>query len=175
MRFAVTTLVLCVAALLALGMVMLYSASMGLASSHLLMKQLASCTIGLLACVALAWSDYRWLRQMARPIYVGAVLLLVKWVKALENGMDYSLMNTTRHSLFLITSREEKYKAQAVTKTFFHRSGDVLSAVLVFLGTTFLAFQLENFAMVSVALALIWIVLGVLIAREHKKLSSPAA
>jgi AAA family ATP:ADP antiporter len=105
----------------------------------------------------------------------GAVLLLVKWVKWLENGLDYSLMNTTRHSLFLITSREEKYKAQAVTKTFFHRSGDVLSAALVFLGTTFLAFQLESFAMVNVALAFIWIVLGVLIAKEHKRLTAQAA
>jgi AAA family ATP:ADP antiporter len=105
-------------------------------------------------------------------ISFGATLLLVKWVKALENGMDYSLMNTTRHSLFLITTREEKYKAQAVTKSFFHRSGDVLSAILVFLGTTFLAFKIENFAMVNFVLVLIWIFLGILIFREHKKLSS---
>jgi AAA family ATP:ADP antiporter len=105
-------------------------------------------------------------------ISFGATLLLVKWVKALENGMDYSLMNTTRHSLFLITSREEKYKAQAVTKSFFHRSGDVLSAILVFLGTTFLAFKIENFAMVNFVLVLIWIFLGILIFREHKKLSA---
>ena len=108
-------------------------------------------------------------------ISFGAVLLLVKWVKALENGMDYSLMNTTRHSLFLITTREEKYKAQAVTKTFFHRSGDVLSAALVFLGVTFLAFKVENFAMVNFVLVLIWIFLGVLIAKEHKKLSAKRA
>ena len=105
-------------------------------------------------------------------ISFGATLLLVKWVKALENGMDYSLMNTTRHSLFLITSREEKYKAQAVTKSFFHRSGDVLSATLVFLGTTFFAFKIENFAMVNFVLVFIWIFLGILIFREHKKLSA---
>jgi len=105
-------------------------------------------------------------------ISFGAFLLLVKWVKALENGTDYSLMNTTRTSLFLITSREEKYKAQAVTKTFFHRSGDVLSALLVFLGTTYLAFNIENFAMVNVVLVLIWIFLGILIFRTHKKLST---
>ena len=104
-------------------------------------------------------------------ISFGATLLLVKWFKALENGMDYSLMNTTRGSLFLITSREEKYKAQAVTKSFFHRSGDVLSAALVFLGTTFLAFKIENFAMVNFVLVLIWAFLGILIFREHKRLS----
>lgn len=102
----------------------------------------------------------------------GAALILVKWVKALENGLDYSLMNTTRHSLYLITPRIEKYKAQAVTKTFFHRAGDVLSAILIFTGTTFLAFKIENIAMVNVVLVLIWIILGTLIFREHKRLSA---
>lgn len=108
-------------------------------------------------------------------ISFGAVLLLVKWVKALENGMDYSLMNTVRGSLFLITTREEKYKAQAVTKSFFHRSGDVLSAALIFMGTTFLAFRIENFAMVNVILAIIWIIIGISLAKEHKKLSAERA
>jgi AAA family ATP:ADP antiporter len=101
----------------------------------------------------------------------GAALILVKWVKALENGLDYSLMNTTRHSLYLITPRVEKYKAQAVTKTFFHRAGDVLSAILIFTGTTFLAFRIENIAMMNVILVIIWISLGALIYREHKRLS----
>jgi AAA family ATP:ADP antiporter len=105
-------------------------------------------------------------------ISFGAVVLLVKWVKALENGMDYSLVNTVRGSLFLITTREEKYKAQAVTKTFFHRSGDVLSAAVIFLGTTFLAFRVENFAIVNVVLAAIWIIIGISLAKEHKKLSA---
>lgn len=102
----------------------------------------------------------------------GAALILVKWVKALENGLDYSLMNTTRHSLYLITPRIEKYKAQAATKTFFHRAGDVLSAILIFTSTTFLAFKIENIAMTNVVLVLIWITIGVLIYREHKKLSA---
>jgi AAA family ATP:ADP antiporter len=102
----------------------------------------------------------------------GAALVLVRWVKVVDNGLDYSLMNTTRHSLYLITPRIEKYKAQAVTKTFFHRAGDVLSAGLVFLGTTFLAFKIENIAMVNVGLILIWIFVGALIFKEHKRLSA---
>ena len=102
----------------------------------------------------------------------GAALWLVRWVKVMDNGLDYSLMNTTRHSLYLITPRVEKYKAQAVTKTFFHRAGDVLSAALVFLGTTFFAFKIENIAMVNVILIVVWIYLGSLIFREHKKLSA---
>lgn len=105
-------------------------------------------------------------------ICFGATLLLVKWVKALENGLDYSLMNTTRSSLYLITPRQEKYKAQAVTKTFFHRSGDVFSALFIFLGTTYLAFKVESFAIINVFLVLIWISLGIMIFKEHKKLSA---
>jgi AAA family ATP:ADP antiporter len=109
-------------------------------------------------------------------VSLGAALVLVKWVKAMENGADYSLVNTARHSLFLITSREEKYKAQAVTKTFFHRAGDVMAALLVFSCTTFLAFfTIENVAMVNVVLVLIWIIICILIFKEHKKLSAEKA
>jgi AAA family ATP:ADP antiporter len=105
-------------------------------------------------------------------VALGASLMLVRWVKVMENGTDYSLMNTTRHALFLITTREEKYKAKAATDTFFQRAGDVLSAIIVFLGTGYLAFNTEKFAIFNVALILIWIALGVLIFREHKKISS---
>jgi AAA family ATP:ADP antiporter len=105
-------------------------------------------------------------------ITLGASLLLVRWVKVMENGTDYSLMNTTRHALFLITKREEKYKAKAATDTFFHRAGDVLSAIIVFLGTVYLAFNTERFALFNVVLILIWIALGVLIFRQHRKISS---
>ena len=64
------------------------------------------------------------------PIAFGASLMLVKWVKAMENGTDYSLMNTTKAALFLITPREEKYKAKAAIDTFFVRGGDALAALV---------------------------------------------
>lgn len=108
-------------------------------------------------------------------IAIGASLLIVKWVKTTENATDYSLMNTTRHALFLITSREEKYKAKAAIDTFFHRSGDVLSALVVFIGSTYLTLSSTGFAGFNIVLCLIWICLGVLIAREHKKLLGEAA
>ncbi|MFQ6069461.1 MAG: NTP/NDP exchange transporter [Candidatus Aminicenantales bacterium] len=108
-------------------------------------------------------------------IALGASLMLIHWVKVAENGTDYSLMNTTRHALFLITSREEKYKAKAATDTFFHRAGDVLSALLVFLGTTFLAFTTENFAAFNMALVAVMLLFCFLIIKEHKKLSAQPA
>ena len=102
-------------------------------------------------------------------ITFGASLLLLKWIKAAENGIDYSLMKTTRAALFLITKREEKYKAQAAIETFFVRGGDALQAVVVWIGTTLLAFSIKNFAVVNVACILAWIVLSLFIIREYKK------
>lgn len=105
----------------------------------------------------------------------GASLLILKWEKSLENGIDYSLMKTTRAALFLITKREEKYKAQAAIETFFVRGGDSLCAVVVWVGTTFLALSIEGFAVINVVSILIWIFLTILIIREYKKKKAQSA
>ncbi len=103
-------------------------------------------------------------------ITLGATLMVVKWVKIGENGTDYSLMNATKHALYLITSREEKYKAKAAIDTFFVRGGDFLGGLLIFVGTTFLAFRaVENYAIINTVLILVWIALCFFIVREYKK------
>ncbi len=105
-------------------------------------------------------------------ISLGATLLLVKWVKSLENGTDYSLMNTIKAALFLVTSREEKYKAKAAIDTFFVRAGDALAALAVFVGTTFLAMKIEKFAILNIVFILIWLFLAYLIMRQYKLLKA---
>ncbi len=102
-------------------------------------------------------------------ISFGATLALVRWVKALENGADYSLMNTTKAALFLVTPREEKYKAKAAIDTFFVRGGDALAALAVFLGTTFLGLAIERYALLNVACVVVWIGLCLLAIREYNK------
>jgi AAA family ATP:ADP antiporter len=102
----------------------------------------------------------------------GASLLLMKWVKSVENGTDYSLMKTTRSALFLITKREEKYKAQAAIETFFVRGGDALQAIVVYIGFRMLALSMERFAVINVACCLFWIFLTILIILEYKKTKS---
>jgi AAA family ATP:ADP antiporter len=101
-------------------------------------------------------------------ISLGATLVLVKWVKSLENGTDYSLMNTVKAALFLVTPREEKYKAKAAIDTFFVRGGDALAALAVFVGTTFLAMKIEKFAILNIVFVLIWLFLAYLIMRQYK-------
>ena len=48
-------------------------------------------------------------------------------------------------------------------------TGDVLSAVAVFVGTTFLAFGAGQFALFNVALVLLWLVIAYRIGREYRR------
>ena len=86
------------------------------------------------------------------------LLYLVKGAKIAENSIDYSLQNTAKQMLFLPLSREAKYNAKAAIDTVFVRAGDVMSAVVVWVGSQ-LALGAKQFAMVNMALILVWIAL----------------
>jgi ATP:ADP antiporter, AAA family len=103
-------------------------------------------------------------------IAAGAGLSLVRWIKTAENATDYSLMNTARQLLWLPTTREEKYKAKQAIDTFFVRGGDVLSAGVVYAGTSLLHFTTAQFASVNIMLTLVWIGLAVRILYPHHTL-----
>ena len=102
-------------------------------------------------------------------ISFGAVLVLVRWVKALENGTDYSLQNTTKAALFLVTQREEKYKAKAAIDTFFVRGGDTLSALAVLAGTQLLGLRIERYALLNVVVLVVLVGVCLKIIRAYKK------
>jgi AAA family ATP:ADP antiporter len=99
------------------------------------------------------------------------ILGIVSLVKVLENSTDYSINNTAKHALFLPTSREAKYKAKQAIDSFFFRAGDMLQAVVVFIGVQ-LAFDIRGFATINLILVAVWLVICVGIAREHRKLTS---
>lgn len=102
---------------------------------------------------------------------IAPVLALVRMAKIGENSLDYSLNNTARHALFLPTSREAKYKAKAAIDTLFVRAGDLLSAGLVFMGAAW-SLQLRDFALVNLALVLVWLLILVGIGRRHRALTA---
>jgi cell division protein FtsW len=93
MKLATTTLFFCVAALLALGMVMLLSASTGQPEANYLVMQPLWCGAGLFACLIMACGDYRWLKRYPwipwLLLSVGVVLLvlvLIPGIKTKVNG-----------------------------------------------------------------------------------------
>jgi cell division protein FtsW len=85
MKVAVTTLAFCVAALLALGLVMIYSASLALVNArthtevgaHLLQMQLVWCALGFVACAVTVVLDYAILKKLAWPIFIGSLVLAI--------------------------------------------------------------------------------------------------
>ena len=96
--------------------------------------------------------------------------------KVVENSTDYSLNNTVRNMLFLPCTYEQKFAAKQAIDSFFVRMGDVLSAVLVFVGTTILTLPARGFAAVNVALALVMLLIAWRVGRYYNKLTatSPA-
>jgi AAA family ATP:ADP antiporter len=86
---------------------------------------------------------------------------IVRWVKIAERSVDYSLQNTVAQMLYLPTTREEKYKAKQVTDTIAVRTGDLLAAATVFVGSSVLALSVSQFALINVLLAAVWLVVAV--------------
>jgi AAA family ATP:ADP antiporter len=98
------------------------------------------------------------------------VLAVIRIGKIAENATDYSLNNTLRQMLWLVTTRAQKYKAKQAVDTFFVRIGDVSSALFVWVLVSQLAFSVRAFAVVNAFLVIGWIFVMVLIVREHRKL-----
>ncbi|HET9957966.1 MAG TPA: hypothetical protein VFQ61_25890, partial [Polyangiaceae bacterium] len=105
----------------------------------------------------------------ASAIALAPVLLVICVAKGLENSTDYSLNNTLRQMLWLVTSREMKYKAKQAVDTFFVRMGDVCSALLVWIGVTYFALDVRRMATLNLLFALVWLFLAVVIGREHAR------
>ena len=89
-------------------------------------------------------------------VAAGAGLAAIRVAKTAENSVDYSLMNTAKQMLWLPTAREEKYKAKQAIDSFFVRAGDLLSAGVVYAGTTFVDVGIVGFASLNLILVPLW-------------------
>ena len=99
------------------------------------------------------------------------VLMAVLGAKVLENSTDYSLNNTVRNMLFLPCTYEQKFSAKQAIDSFFVRMGDVLSALLVFVGTTFLTLHPRGFAAINAAIVIAWLVLAWRVGHYYQRLT----
>src|SRR3989442_12500776 len=80
MRYATTILVFCVAALLSLGLVMLYSSSMSPTGASYPAAQVIWCGLGLIVAGIVACVDYRHLKKISIPLFLVALVLLAAGV-----------------------------------------------------------------------------------------------
>jgi AAA family ATP:ADP antiporter len=90
--------------------------------------------------------------------------------KVVENSLDYSLQNTARQTLFLVTDRVEKYIGKTIIDTLMMRLGDVLAALSIGLGA-WLSFSTRTFAVLNVVLVVGWAGTLVFLGREYGRRS----
>lgn len=100
---------------------------------------------------------------LALPVFVAVVAF-----KVLENSVDYSLQNTTRHALYLPTSREAKYAGKTAIETFFWRFGDLIQGGVVYVGAALLGLGVAAFAALNIVLAAAWLAVVNAIRHKHK-------
>jgi AAA family ATP:ADP antiporter len=94
------------------------------------------------------------------------IFALLRVVRIGEYAGNYSVFNTARQALFLPLSTEGKYEGKIATDTFFWRFGDLVPAVIVFVGLHWLDFTAQQFAVVNMALSLAWLAIAVQLARR---------
>lgn len=95
------------------------------------------------------------------------IFTIIRLVKIAENGVDYSLMSTIRQALFLPTNRETKFEGKTAIDTFFWRFGDLIQGGAIYLGINIYSFGVAEFALVNLILAIIWIGVAMVLAREY--------
>ena len=89
-----------------------------------------------------------------------------------ENATDYSINNTIRNMLFLPCTREQKYSAKQAIDSFFVRMGDVLSAAIVFVGSSVFPLQPRGFAAINALMVVAWLYLAWRIGQQYKALAA---
>ena len=99
------------------------------------------------------------------------VIAVMRLVKIGENSLQYSLQDTTRNALFLVTSRVEKFVGKTAVDTIAVRIGAIMSTVVVFIGTS-LDWSTTTFATINVGLALAWLGFVLLVRIEHRRRST---
>jgi AAA family ATP:ADP antiporter len=95
------------------------------------------------------------------------IFSLIRRIKLADEGVDYSLMNTTRQALFLPVDRESKYDGKLAIDTVFMRFGDLLTAGFIFVGMELMGWRSHQFALLNFGLSLLWIVVALRLGRAY--------
>jgi AAA family ATP:ADP antiporter len=95
------------------------------------------------------------------------IFSIIRIAKVMENSTDYSLMNTTRHALYLPLSAAQKYEGKTTIEAFFWRFGDLAQAGAIYAGLNWFQFGIAQFAAVNIVLSLIWLGVAWQVARSY--------
>jgi ATP:ADP antiporter, AAA family len=97
------------------------------------------------------------------------VLAVLVAFQILRRAADYSIARPAREMLFTVLPREAKYKSKNFIDTVVFRGGDAVSG-WVYQALKGLGLGLVGIAAVAIPGAILWLVLGLLLGREHRRL-----
>jgi AAA family ATP:ADP antiporter len=84
-----------------------------------------------------------------------------------HNGLNYSLQQTARESLYVVTTPAEKYKARAFTNMFVQRLAKGLSIFLV-MGLQLLSLDIRYLSVITILVAATMILCSVFAGRVFR-------
>jgi AAA family ATP:ADP antiporter len=95
-------------------------------------------------------------------------LAMIRMVVIADRALDYSLTNTSRHALFLVATRAEKYVGKTLVDTVGARLGDMVSAIVVWTAMRVGA-RPADLALGCVLIACGWVAVVLGIGRENAR------
>jgi AAA family ATP:ADP antiporter len=98
------------------------------------------------------------------------VLLVLLVVQVIRRAGNYAVMRPAREMLYVVLSREEKYKAKNFIDTVVYRMGDAVSA-WVYAGMRSVGMSLSGIALISVPLALVWAYIAFGLGRKQTRIA----
>jgi ATP:ADP antiporter, AAA family len=101
-------------------------------------------------------------------ILIIPVFALVRVMMIIENATNYSVQNTTNHTLYLPVTREEKYVGKTTIDTFINRFGDLLHAAMIMVMAQLMGLEVSWLIGVNLVLALALFALGNAIGKYHR-------
>ena len=100
---------------------------------------------------------------------ISPVLAILLVVQVIRRAGNYAVMRPAREMLYVVLSREEKYKAKNFIDTVVYRTGDAVSA-WVYAGMRSIGMTLSGIALIAVPLALIWAWIAFGLGRQQAKI-----
>lgn len=103
-------------------------------------------------------------------ISISPVLAVLLAVQVIRRAGNYAVMRPAREMLYVVLSREQKYKAKNVIDTVVYRAGDAVSAWL-YAGMRSAGMSLSSIAIIAVPLALLWAWIAFGLGRRQTKIA----
>ncbi|MCW8930855.1 MAG: MFS transporter [Gammaproteobacteria bacterium] len=101
---------------------------------------------------------------------ISPVLSILMMVQVIRRAGNYAVMRPAREMLYVVLSREEKYKAKNVIDTVIYRAGDAVSA-WIYAGMRSIGLSLSGIALIAVPLALFWAWIAFSLGRQQTKIA----